>query len=174
MSYTDPVDKNFEPLGEGSRAIFNCDTGYHLSGPGNSTCREGQWTGAIPKCEKGSCKCTGNQGYWKYSESKIVDGKLKLPYNHGSQYGEVCKAYDTASYKPDDPTTGWALQPWYANRLAMRLVGQFIPRNLTVYECTHDTNHAYCVGVTFLAIKASVLMFLEAQPLFYGQPHSTM
>ena len=92
------------------------------NGVGKYTCECAKgWSGGGVNqiCEKGHCKCTGNQGFWK-AETKIVDGKVKMAYDWGSNYGASCVAHDIKDYDPNDPEDTWKLEPWYTSRLPVR------------------------------------------------------
>ena len=116
--------------------IDECD-GIDCGGSSNCTndigkyiceCAEGWHGGGVNKtCEKGDCKCSGNQGYSK-APNMVVDGRLFLGYDYGAAYGDYCKAWDI--YK--DGRESYS-EPWYANRLTVCI---------TVSCKQHDTNGA--------------------------------
>ena len=93
-----------------------------VDGVGQYTCEcaDGWSGGGVNRtCEKGICKCTGNEGYWEAAHT-MVDGKMKVGYDHGPTYGEHCAAHDIEQYDANDPDKAWALEMWYANRAASK------------------------------------------------------
>ena len=93
------------------------------NGIGKYTCEcaedEDWFGGGVNKiCEKTLCTCTGNGGYWQASNT-IDDGDIKIGYDWGPAYGESCAAHEEEFYA-DNPEELWMLEPWYANRLAVR------------------------------------------------------
>ena len=98
ISYTDPADRSFGPRQEGSQAVFKCDPGYQLSHNNAVTCKEGQWTGAMPSCVDidecadvdcgGPSHCTNRRWTlylrmcarlaWWWSQQKMRKGPLQM------------------------------------------------------------------------------------------------
>ena len=134
--------------------IDECD-GIDCGGSSNCTndigkyiceCAEGWHGGGVNKtCEKGDCKCTGNQGYSK-SPNMLVDGKIKLAYDYGAAYGDYCKAWDDVEEEKNafGDEAKSLREPWYANRLTVCYIVNsmiqtvqelFAGQTLTVLPC---------------------------------------
>ena len=63
------------------------------------------------KCEKGYCKCTGNQGFAKADDVTLGGTVIVQGYDYGDDYGNYCGKFDEQQYT-NASTTRWALEPW--------------------------------------------------------------